>query len=177
VIKAGLLAAGSELQLLHMIEETAVFLRHHYPHVQRVGILSTTGTYRTRLYPQALAQMGLTAVVPELAMQERLVHTAVYHPHYGIKANGAATVTARANLLTACQTLQAQGAQAIILGCTEMPLAITETQVDDLLVVDPTLILARALLREANATKLKPWPPPANNYQKETRKESTVYEV
>lgn len=156
VIVADLKGRGSCLQLLHMIKETAVYLHHHYPHIQHVGILSTTGTYLTQIYPEALAQFGLTAVVPDPDMQEELVHTAVYHFHYGIKAQGVATPQARQNLETAVRALQAKGAQAIILGCTEMPLAFSESTLYGLPLIDPTLILARALIREANLAKLKP---------------------
>jgi aspartate racemase len=91
-------------------------------------------------------------------MQEEVVHTAVYHPHYGIKATGTATPTAKTNLLAAMRALQQKGAQAIILGCTEMPLAMTESTFEGLPIIDPTLILARALIREANPAKLKPLP-------------------
>jgi aspartate racemase len=158
LIREGLRAAGSQLHLLHMIEETAVFLDQHHPHIQHIGILSTTGTYLTRIYPNLLARMGFTAVVPERAMQEEIVHPAVYHPSYGLKTTGTATPTARANLLAAIQALQQKGAQAIILGCTEMPLAITEPALNGLPIIDPTFILARALIREANPSKLKPLP-------------------
>lgn len=145
--------AGVPVQLLNMVQETAVFLRTHYPHIQRVGILSTTGTYQTRIYPQALEQAGFTAVVPAWQLQEEVIHTAVYHPTYGIKSCGP-TPTARANLLAGIHHLQEHGAQAIILGCTEMPLAIQELHLDGLPLVDPTLVLARALVREANPSKL-----------------------
>ena len=154
-IAAGLQAQGSSLKLLHMIEETAVHLHHYHSLSQRIGILSTTGTYRTDIYPAALAKFGLTAVVPELKMQEEVVHTAVYHPTYGIKACGTATDEARRDLETAVLALQTKGAQAIVLGCTEMPLAITEPSLYGLPMIDPTLILARALIREANPAKLK----------------------
>ena len=154
-IVTGLALADSQLRLLHMIEETAVHLHHHHPHIQQIGILSTTGTYLTGIYPQALAKFGLTAVVPEQHTQEEVVHTAIYDPHYGIKACGGVTTKARESLVTAVRTLQTQGAEAIILGCTEMPLAITEPTLYGIPIIDPTLILARALIREANPAKLK----------------------
>ncbi len=146
--------ADTPLQLLNMVQETAVFLHIHYPHIHHVGILSTTGTYQANIYPQALAQVGFTAVIPTWQMQEEVIHTAVYHPTYGIKSSGP-TPTARAHLLTAVQHLQTQGAQAIILGCTEMPLALPEPHLNHLPLVDPTLILARALVRAANPHKLR----------------------
>ncbi|MCB8943176.1 MAG: aspartate/glutamate racemase family protein [Ardenticatenaceae bacterium] len=155
-IVAGLKKGGSGLHLLHMIEETAVHLHHAHPQLQNIGILSTTGTYLTQIYPEALARFGLTAVVPTRQMQEEIVHTAVYAPDYGLKACGVATKEAREGLTTAVRSLQTQGAEAIILGCTEMPLAITEPTLYGLPIIDPTLILARALIREANPAKLKP---------------------
>jgi len=39
--------------------------------------------------------------------------------------------------------------------CTEIPLAIPDTTIDDMIVIDPTRILARALIREANPNRLK----------------------
>ena len=55
------------------------------------------------------------------------------------------------------RALQQQGAEAVVLGCTEIPLAITERRIDDAVIIDPTLVLARALIRKANPAKLKPW--------------------
>ena len=52
--------------------------------------------------------------------------------------------------------LRAKGAEAVILGCTEIPLAITDDRVDDVIILDPTLILARALIREVDPGKLRP---------------------
>ena len=154
-IVAGFEAAGSCLKLLHMIEETAVHIHHHHPHIHNIGILSTTGTYLTKIYPEALARFGLTAVTPDQTMQEETIHPAIYHPHYGIKACGVATEKAREGLETAVRALKTKGAEAIILGCTEIPIAITAPLLYDLPMIDPTLILARALIREANPSKLK----------------------
>lgn len=150
--------AGCPVQLLHMITEVGRFLHEQYPDVQRVGILSTTGTYRAEVYPQVLGALGFTAVTPPATMQETLIHPAIYHPEHGIKSCGRVTDRARQDLLTGVAALQAQGAQAIVLGCTEIPLALTEKQIGGTLLIDPTLILARALVREVNGRKLRPWP-------------------
>ena len=154
-IVAELEKADCGLKLLHMIEETAVHLHHYHPNIKHIGILSTTGTYLTQIYPEALTKFGLTAVIPNQTMQEEIIHPSIYDPHYGIKASGVATEKARESLETAVRALQAKGAEAIILGCTELPLAITEPALYDLPIIDPTLILARALIREANSAKLR----------------------
>ncbi len=154
VIRTELGEADCPIQLLHMIEETAVYLQSNYPTIKKVGILSTTGTYKTQIYPQILEPMGFTAVVPDFNMQENLIHPAIYDPEIGIKAKGA-NETARNHLLTGVAALTEKGAEAIILGCTEIPLAIPETKIGSTLCVDPTHILARALIREANISKLR----------------------
>ena len=144
------------IQFLHMIGETAVFLKTNYPHIKKIGVLSTTGTYRLRLYPDHLEPAGFSVVVPDETVQTTLIHPAIYDQSYGIKANGVATERARQDLLNGAKLLQAAGAEALILGCTELPLAIRETAVFNMPVIDPTRILARALIRVANEARLKP---------------------
>ncbi|MCB8920956.1 MAG: aspartate/glutamate racemase family protein [Ardenticatenaceae bacterium] len=148
-IRSGLQQAGSQLTLLHMIDEVARFLRQHMSGVQRVGVLSTTGTRLARIYPAALEPAGFTVLTPSETVQTELIHPAIYDPEYGIKANGRATAKSRSDLLTGVAALQQAGAQAIILGCTEIPLALTESQIDGIPLVDATRVLARALIREA----------------------------
>lgn len=157
VLEVELAKAGCSIHLLHMIAEVGRFLRDHYPDIKRVGILSTTGTYRAGVYPQVLAGLGFTAVTPTPAMQETGIHPAIYHPQYGIKSCGRVSKQARQDLLAGVYALQAEGAQAVVLGCTEIPLAITEKEIEDVRIIDPTLTLARALVREANAQKLRPY--------------------
>jgi aspartate racemase len=50
--------------------------------------------------------------------------------------------------------LKEAGAQAIVLGCTEIPLVFTEKRIVGLVVIDPTLILARALIVAVDPQKL-----------------------
>lgn len=157
VLRAELERAGCQAQLLHMIAEVGRFLGEQYPDVGRVGVLSTTGTYRAGVYPQLLAEMGFTAVTPSSHLQETQIHPAIYHPQHGIKACGYVTERARADLQAGVAALQAQGAEAVVLGCTEMPLAIQGRCLGQTVIVDATLVLARALVRQANEAKLRPY--------------------
>ncbi|MCJ7713906.1 aspartate/glutamate racemase family protein, partial [Candidatus Bathyarchaeota archaeon] len=90
-------------------------------------------------------------------MQESLIHPAIYHPSYGIKTvSNPIHPQARENLIKGISFLKEEGAQAVILGCTEIPLAITEKKINDILLIDPTTVLARALIRFSNPEKIKP---------------------
>jgi aspartate racemase len=151
--------AHSSLRLLHLIGETVRFLQTGYRSCRRIGVLSTTGTYRQGLYARALEEAGYRAVLPAPEMQEAIVHPAIYHPQFGIKAR-ANPVTGRARqwLEEAMLALTRDGAEAIILGCTELPLAVPEPAWQGVPLVDPAVILARALIREIAPDRLKPWP-------------------
>lgn len=148
---------AATIKVVHMIDETVSYIATNHPKSSKVGVLSTTGTYKSGLYTKALQSKGFEAITPSLAMQEELIHPAIYHPCYGIKAvSNPIDPQARENLMKGITFLKEQGAQTIILGCTEIPLAITEKELDGILFVDPTTVLARALIQSSNPKKLKP---------------------
>jgi aspartate racemase len=155
VIRAGVAGFERPPRLLHMIEETAAHLQGRHPALSTVGVLSTTGTWRTRLYPAILEPLGYRVVAPDEALQVETIHPAVYDPDYGIKSAGRVTARARADLEHGIAELRRQGAEAIILGCTEMALAFPEWEYEGLPLIDPALALARALIRTVAPERLK----------------------
>jgi len=149
--------AGSSLRLLHMIDETLDFLQAYMPGAERIGVLSTTGTYRAGVYRDALLARGLKPVLPPGDMQENLIHAAIYDQEYGIKSiPDRIHPHARENLDRGFSWLSGQGAQAVILGCTEIPLAFPPGSIRGMRTIDPAVALARALLRAEAPEKLKP---------------------
>jgi aspartate racemase len=148
---------GHRIRLLHLIEETVGFVRATWPELGRIGVLSTVAVHHFRLYRDALERAGLEAVVPEAAVREQVVNPAIFDPAFGIKAQGnPPTARARQNLLDAIQHVKAAGAEAVILGCTELPLAVPEPTVDGLPMIDPAVALARALIQATYPEKLRP---------------------
>jgi aspartate racemase len=151
-----LAASGKEVVLLHLIEETVRYIREELRSLGRVGVLSTLAVYRLGLYRERIQAAGLEAVVPDERVQLDLVSTAIYDPGYGIKAqSNPVSSQARQNLLTAAGHLREKGAQAIILGCTELVLALPEPEIDGIPLIDPAVVLARALIRGTNPDRLK----------------------
>ena len=89
-------------------------------------------------------------------MQEELIHPAIYHKVYGIKsATEPVHPQAIENLQTGLCYLESLGARAVILGCTEIPMALKVPAERGIIAIDPTLILARALIQHAFPEKLK----------------------
>jgi len=147
----------STVKVVHMLNEVLAHLRTRHPRVGTVGVLSTTGTQRSGIYTDLLASSGIAALAPPDDVQEALVHPAIYDPDYGIKAQASpVSERARRDLLAAADGLIERGAEAIVLGCTELPLALPEPAIGDVPLVDPTLVLARALIREEAPHKLRP---------------------
>ncbi|MGC4234877.1 MAG: amino acid racemase [Niabella sp.] len=154
IIRSELDSAGCKVKLLNMAEETASHILKHQGNIH-VGVLSTTGTRNTGLYRNILERYGLIPVELNYIWQEK-IHAAVYDTAYGIKAfSSPVSNRARREVLEAIDELKNSGAQAVILGCTELPLAIREKKYAGLPVIDPNRILARALIRELDPEKLK----------------------
>ena len=137
----------SNLKLLDMISETANFLRNDCQKVNTVGVLSTIGTWKAGFYPELLKQYGFEVLTLNEQQQQDLHNEALFNPVYGIKVHAhPVSVKARGALLEGVHTLEKQGAQAIILGCTEIPLGIPERILGETYCIDPGLILALSLI-------------------------------
>ncbi|MFO1435829.1 MAG: amino acid racemase [Gammaproteobacteria bacterium] len=158
-VTAQLTTDGSRLVLINMIESVADFIATHHPSARRIGILATNGTVASNVYGAVLEQAGLEVVYPEKNIQHSRVHAAIYDSDYGIKAHSVpVTEHARTDILiSARHLLSDRSVDAIVLGCTELPLAVPERQFDGRPLIDASLILARALVAAADSSKLKPW--------------------
>lgn len=148
-------AQAPNCDTLHMLQETGVFIQDIVPGVRRVGLMSTTGTRRTGVYRDVLKPHGLELVeVPEDIQDE--LHETIYNQTWGIKAVSPVTKQARERFLSYVQVLVGLGAEAVILGCTEIPLALPENSMFGVPLVNPMVALGRALISAAAPEKLKP---------------------
>ena len=143
------------VQMLHMLEEVVHLILQLRPDARTIGLMSTTGTRVVHVYNDILEPHGLSIVEAPEDMQPAL-HESIYNKFWGIKAVSPVTDRARTNFLSYADLLHKRGAEAIILGCSEIPLALPEKTLAGIPLIDPMLALARALVREANHKKLKP---------------------
>ncbi|MBR7179509.1 MAG: aspartate/glutamate racemase family protein [Oscillospiraceae bacterium] len=102
-----------EAPIVHAIHETAVHLKKHG--ITKVGIMATDGTVRSKLFQQELLEHGITPVIPG-EQGQKCVMSVIYDD---IKANRPAEMD---KFDFAAKDLREQGAEAIILGCTELSL-------------------------------------------------------
>ena len=102
-----------EAPIVHAIHETAAHLKKHG--ITKVGILATDGTIRSRLFQRELENHGMEVLIPS-PQGQKCVMSVIYDD---IKANRPADME---KFRFASDELRTQGAQAIILGCTELSL-------------------------------------------------------
>ncbi len=123
------------IEVLDMIEETALFILRKYPAVKKTGILGTSATCRTELYHKALSAKGISSITPDEADQEKIMKAiSLIKEKNGHRRAGIILQAAAAELIK-------KGAEAIIAACTEVPLALEPADIGAPL-IDPAEILA-----------------------------------
>jgi aspartate racemase len=147
---------GGSIHLLNMIEATAASVAEYAPDAKRIGIIATTATIECGLYADALGAVGLGAVNPDSNYQDDIVNPVIFDSEWGLKAmSNPPSAEARRRLLDAVEHLRDRGADAVILGCTELPLAVPENRIRDMPIIDSTRSLARALIRASHPERLR----------------------
>ena len=114
--------AAIDIPLLHIADATA--RRLQADGIQRVGLLGTRFTMEQDFYKGRLqTHFGLEVLVPAEAERER-VHRIIYDE----LCLGEIRDASRAEYLAIIAGLAAAGAEAVILGCTEIALLVGEAQ-------------------------------------------------
>lgn len=149
--------------VVHMLEETVAYIRDFFPAVKRIGLLCTTGTRQSNVWPALLEARGIAVLqVPPLLQNK--VHASIYDPPDGLKARTPASSQTRRLLEGAAVSLLQQGAEAVLLGCTELHMALPGSVFHGKPLIDPLTALARALVRESAPEKLLPLAAAAKDY-------------
>ncbi len=136
-----------KLDLLHIVDATAMELDRQAPQARNVGLLATSGTLESRIYQDRFDTLNRRVEwsVPGPQAQEQLVMAGIYQ---GVKAGR--LDFGREQLLEAARQLAEAGADAILLACTEIPLVL---QTGDVMRADgravPLIDTLGALARQA----------------------------
>ena len=110
---------------------------------RRLGLTGTRWLVESEVYPERLAARGLTYVRPDREERDamnRIVMDELVH--------GVITPDAVIAFQGAIERMKSEGCDAVILGCTEIPLVINDEN-SSLPTLDSTRLLARAALHRA----------------------------
>lgn len=146
--------AHLRIPVLNMLDETMEQAAHLYPR-QLIGLLATSGTIESSVYATAAVRAGVEMILPD-ADHQALVMEAIYGAS-GVKA-GFTEGQCREDVRKTITHLAKRGAVVIVLGCTELPLIFPQTNEFDadgaaITLLDPTLLLAAACVRHAQAAR------------------------
>jgi aspartate racemase len=138
-----LVAKSSPLPWLHIVEEVAAEAKRRG--FRRVGITGTRYTMEGPVYPEVLERNGIEYRVPPASDRERINRII-----FDELVNGVFTSESREVFRAVIERMGTGGCDAVVLGCTEIPLLVTP-EISPLPVLDSTRLLARAALNEAVA--------------------------
>jgi aspartate racemase len=131
----------SPLPWLHIAEVVAAeAVRRGY---RKLGLTGTRWLVASEVYPERLAAMGLECVRPRDAQREEMGRIIMDE-----LVPGVVVPQSTRYFQSVIEDFQQRGCDAVILGCTEIPLVISDAN-SALPTLDSTRLLARAALRRA----------------------------
>lgn len=144
---ADAIRAAITIPFISMIDETIAATLALTPKPKRVGLLAADGCLIANLYQAALKAEGVAPVTLDAAAQARFMDVV-----YQIKS-GEIGKAQRAAMFSFAETLSAGGAQAVIAGCTEIPLVLSAEDVFTPLVSSTDCLVDRAILAAGGALR------------------------
>ncbi|HRI18310.1 MAG TPA: amino acid racemase [Burkholderiaceae bacterium] len=137
----GLVAPRSPRPWLHIAEVVAAEAARRG--LRRLGLVGTRWLVRSAVYPEALAARGMECVLPteaEISEIDRIIMDEL--------VAGRLTQEAVAIFQATFERMKARGCDAVVLGCTEIPLLMNDAN-SPLPTLDSTRLLALASLDRA----------------------------
>lgn len=140
------IAASTKVPMVHIVDATAQEIKRQG--LSKVALLGTTFTMTQPFYKQRLLeQYGIETVVPAQEEMAEIMRIIEEELTFHILKD-----SSRAFYVKVIESLQKQGAQGVILGCTEIPLLIGQKDTD-IPVFDTTELHALAALNIAMEVK------------------------
>lgn len=125
------------IPLIHVADVTASAIRA--AGLARVGLLGTRYVMEQDFYRERLSRQGVEAMIPG-AEDRALLHAVIFEE----LTRGILRDQSREALLSMIERLAAQGAEGVILGCTELSMLIKPGDVGDMPIFDTTTLHAAA---------------------------------
>ena len=135
------IASVSPLPWLHIAEEVAD--QATFRGFKRLGLTGTRWLVESEIYPEKLTARGLAFTRPNAAECEEINRIIMDELVYGVFKPEAVACFQRV-----ISRMKDEGCDAVVLGCTEIPLIMNDSN-SPLQTLDSTRLLARAALRRA----------------------------
>jgi len=144
------------IPFVSIVEEAVAATLARVPGARRVGVLAAEGALDAGLYQRAFAARGVEAVAPE--GDDRATFMELM---YAIKAGDKGDAIA-GGMLRLARHLHEAGAEALVAGCTEVPLALSQPALDGAGLALPLIASTDALVAATIAIALGQRPLPTS---------------
>jgi aspartate racemase len=136
------LQARSSIPLISIVESTCDAVRNQG--FTRVGLLGTRFTAQARFYPNVFSKAGITIVTPDKDEQDY-----IHEKYVGELLNNIFLPDTRKGLLAIVDQLRSRaGIEGVILGGTELPLILRDSEHDGVPFFDTTKIHVERIVTE-----------------------------
>jgi aspartate racemase len=135
----------SALPVVSILDAVTEAIGRHASRMKTIGLLGTNGTVQSGIFQNRLAAAGMDTIICSNEIQQQVM-AAIYEIKSDRPQRSRREITG--DLTEAARHLAERGAEGVIAGCTEIPLALTRA---DMTVpyFDSLSILARAAIRRA----------------------------
>ena len=131
----------SRIPWLHIAQEVAIEAKQK--DYKCLGILGTRYLMEGPVYPAKITAVGIGHMIPEVKDRDR-INKIIFDE----LVNACFTKEALSYFKEVIDELKSKGCDAVVLGCTEIPLLVNQEN-SSLPILDSTRLLARAALKEA----------------------------
>ena len=138
------ISAASKKPIVSIIDETVEEVKKRK--LKRVGILATSTTINEGVFESMFLKNSVSVVKPSDQSQLRLSEI-ICNILQGKKSSGMRSI-----LIAIINCMKAEGAEAIILACTDLQLLIKQTDTD-LMLIDTMDVLANSVVNEINQSR------------------------
>jgi len=130
------------IPVLHIIDETVLTTIETVKDIKKVGVLATKGAMKTKMFQEAFEAVGVTVTnVPEDILT--LIHTAIFDFRAeGLNENNLTMIKKAVSFLIE------NGSEAIVMGCTEIPLML-KNQKTTVPLINPNDVIAEITVKYA----------------------------
>ena len=121
------------------------YVKNIFPSSKKVCLFASKGTYKAKLYNSFFTAKNIEILIPTPPEQDKIMDL-IYMVKSGILSE-----QTKSQIIKISEEQIKKGAQAIIAGCTEIPLILKDKDIK-VPIIDPTNILAKRAVKEAKKT-------------------------
>ena len=115
------LQARAKVSFVNLLDESLGYTKKYFPGIKKAGLVASSGTVASKLFHKTFEKAGIEVISPGQDEQKR-IQNAIFGKK-GIKA-GFTTGAPKETIISMARILIKRGAEAIIAGCTEVPLVL-----------------------------------------------------